>query len=285
MTDEAAFLTAILAEPGAMTPRWVYADWLDDHDDPARAAYLRATADAVTPPSAVGFDAGWLAFLNNLGRPFEPAGHERRGRLGLPPEEYPFAEAIGFRGRVVTFERAFRDRAWEPGLSSDVALLAELPEQRCCYGAADFPVYPFITPFAPAGPRTTAAEVLAALHPRAFRGGRVPRLDVEQLPYAGYHPGGTEGPSDEIHSDFAAQYVFNHGDDDGLTTEADGTHGVLKRAVVDGRLWYVLIHTTPQRYQDFLFSAEVVLFAVGRSLTGDRLIGVVTQQVCHNLCD
>ena len=45
MTDEDAFLAAIADRPADDTPRLVYADWLDDHGHPDRAAYLRAAVD------------------------------------------------------------------------------------------------------------------------------------------------------------------------------------------------------------------------------------------------
>src|SRR5947208_8065654 len=38
---EAAFLRLILADPDADGPRLVYADWLDEHGDPARAEFIR----------------------------------------------------------------------------------------------------------------------------------------------------------------------------------------------------------------------------------------------------
>lgn len=41
MTDEAALLAAIAAAPGDETAVLVYADWLDDHDQPDRAAWVR----------------------------------------------------------------------------------------------------------------------------------------------------------------------------------------------------------------------------------------------------
>jgi uncharacterized protein (TIGR02996 family) len=44
MGDEAAFLRAIRSSPPDDTARLVYADWLDDRDDP-RGAYLRAEAE------------------------------------------------------------------------------------------------------------------------------------------------------------------------------------------------------------------------------------------------
>ena len=41
MTDDDAFLQAVVAAPGDDAPRLVYADWLDERGDP-RGAYLRA---------------------------------------------------------------------------------------------------------------------------------------------------------------------------------------------------------------------------------------------------
>jgi uncharacterized protein (TIGR02996 family) len=41
MSDEAAFLDALRANPADDTARLVYADWLDEHGEPAKAEYLR----------------------------------------------------------------------------------------------------------------------------------------------------------------------------------------------------------------------------------------------------
>jgi uncharacterized protein (TIGR02996 family) len=46
VTDDEAFIRAIVDSPGDDTPRLVYADWLDERADP-RGPYLRAEADAV----------------------------------------------------------------------------------------------------------------------------------------------------------------------------------------------------------------------------------------------
>jgi uncharacterized protein (TIGR02996 family) len=43
MNEDAAFISAILANPVEETTRLAYADWLDEHSDP-RGAYLRAEA-------------------------------------------------------------------------------------------------------------------------------------------------------------------------------------------------------------------------------------------------
>jgi uncharacterized protein (TIGR02996 family) len=45
MTDEDAFLAALKANPADDTARLVYADWLDERDQPQKAAYLRAVVD------------------------------------------------------------------------------------------------------------------------------------------------------------------------------------------------------------------------------------------------
>jgi uncharacterized protein (TIGR02996 family) len=42
MSEHDALVQAILAAPDDDTPRLVYADWLDDHGDPARAEFIRA---------------------------------------------------------------------------------------------------------------------------------------------------------------------------------------------------------------------------------------------------
>jgi uncharacterized protein (TIGR02996 family) len=45
MSDEAAFLAALKANPADDTARLVYADWLDEHDEPRKAEYLRLAAE------------------------------------------------------------------------------------------------------------------------------------------------------------------------------------------------------------------------------------------------
>ena len=67
MTDDEAFIRAIVDHPGDHLPRMVYADWLEDHSDP-RARYLRAERDAVRNGDssklkelAAGLDPIWVA--------------------------------------------------------------------------------------------------------------------------------------------------------------------------------------------------------------------------------
>jgi uncharacterized protein (TIGR02996 family) len=58
-----AFIRAIVDSPGDDLPRLVYADWLDDRDDP-RGAYLRAECEAV--------GTGDIARLKDLGTGLDP---------------------------------------------------------------------------------------------------------------------------------------------------------------------------------------------------------------------
>jgi uncharacterized protein (TIGR02996 family) len=68
---EEAFIRAVVDHPGQDTPRLVYADWLDDHGAPDRAAYLRAEAE-------------WAAPWRTGVRPAEPTDL-RRAAAGLDP--------------------------------------------------------------------------------------------------------------------------------------------------------------------------------------------------------
>ena len=52
------------------------------------------------------------------------------------------------------------------------------------------------------------------------------------------------------------------------------------QAEVAGPLYFVLLHEDDGKECEL-----VVVFALGKSRRGPRLLGVVTQQGCHNLCD
>ena len=50
MTDDAdALLRAVLAAPDDDAPRLIYADWLDEHGDPARAEFIRVQVELARP--------------------------------------------------------------------------------------------------------------------------------------------------------------------------------------------------------------------------------------------
>lgn len=50
-TDESALLAAIAAHPDEDTPRLMYADWLDENDQPERAEFIRLQIALVQPAS------------------------------------------------------------------------------------------------------------------------------------------------------------------------------------------------------------------------------------------
>jgi len=52
MTEDEALLRAVLTAPDDDAPRLVYADWLDEHGDPARAAFIRTQIEIGCRPSS-----------------------------------------------------------------------------------------------------------------------------------------------------------------------------------------------------------------------------------------
>lgn len=247
---------------------------------------------------ARGIDPGWAAFVEAMGCPFEPFGFfdNTTVPVACQPEALPFAEPIGTRGPIVTFASDFREPdAYSEGLVRDLGFLATLELEDCHYGAASCPVHPFLCRLDSRSATPTKAEILAALRPLKFDG------FAENGSYR-----------DQIHQDFLEQYILPHpeeevfevirvdsddpdwedeeeDEEDELNRDVDettGVHGTL-REYVKGNLWYVLLHTRPVAFEPGgpAFPENVVLFAVGRSPHGDRLVGVVTHQNCHNLCD
>src|SRR5262249_20269221 len=73
MAEHPGFLQAVLDAPDDDAPRLIYADWLDDHGDPARAEFIRLQCRP--DPRQVGragallgtHHARWLAPLLELG--------------------------------------------------------------------------------------------------------------------------------------------------------------------------------------------------------------------------
>lgn len=222
------------------------------------------------PQDANVQSSGSSLFAQTLGAPFR-----RRAFFECTPEDLPFNQPIGMRGWLVTFAFHFlRAEPSDTGLLRDLEVLSRLQLGTCRYGATDADVLPFMCELRAGQRPLTGAEVLTALGAHIFRSAHIPSLDATRIDYPGYHPY-TE--NDEIHTDFTEQHVF----ESKSATEYDGPHGELKQYVQAGQLWYVLLH--PTRHEgmcDFVF-----LSAVGRSPHGGRLVGVVTYQVCHNLCD
>lgn len=321
MNDDTAFLRAIMKTPGDASERRAYADWLEHRADPRsrsvrmdagidrinlidwleadghidyylerspevrRLAEQRRSSEATRQELEVlnsHFDPDWVAFMNTLACPFREfyffSNHGEPQECTT--EELPFKEPIGTRGAVITFGSAFSDDgAWDAQLMPDLRFLCELELRNCYYGAATCPVHPFICECTTEHDAMTGAEVLAALKPRNFRSEHIATLNATEIPFPGYHP---NTDNDEIHNDSGEQNIFDYDE----STESSGAHGALKRYVKDGKLWYVLLHMTPEELaESFWASRYVVLLAVGRSPNGRRLVGVISHQVCHNLCD
>lgn len=297
MSQETGFLLSILVDPSDEASKLVYADWLEDQADP-RSDFLRAEIDRQRDEGEETGEAtrlnelspslapSWVTFITTLARPFRQslAGREF---FSAPQTELPFTEPIGLRGSIMTFQSQFRaQEAWDEHLIDDLHALAqlELSSYECAYGAASCEMYPFVCEIKDEGHSLTARDVLTALKARNFRSEHIPSLDVTSIPYPGYNPG-TE--NDEIHNDFSHQYLFEGNAQDGpdAVEATSGAHGQLQGYVASGKLWYVVLHTEPHQHGEFMFSDYVILFAVGLSPHGRRLLGAVTHQMCHNLCD
>jgi uncharacterized protein (TIGR02996 family) len=77
LTEEDRFIKSIAAAPDDAALRLVYADWLEDHGQPARSAYLRAEVEFFRPSKrkkklkgawerAKEFDPVWAAMISRL---------------------------------------------------------------------------------------------------------------------------------------------------------------------------------------------------------------------------
>jgi len=117
MTEREALLEAVFAAPADDAPRLVYADWLDEHGEPAQAAFIRAQIDlARHGPETAEHDrlteslyAHWDRFLAEL-RPAVPSD------LMLLPTDF----RRGFPTTAIHLPQvsAFRDQSpfWWPRL-------------------------------------------------------------------------------------------------------------------------------------------------------------------------
>jgi uncharacterized protein (TIGR02996 family) len=251
--DDIAFQRAILANPADTTLKLVYADWLQDRADP-RADYVRAQVEGRALPEGE-FDPAWVAFMTTLAQPFVPI------RFQDDEPGHPFTEPVGCRGRIVAFESQYHTAdSWSAGLLADLTFLMSVEWGMCFYGAMDGQIKGFLCDLPSARTVLNELNVLLLLKAADIDDERDTWLDTILI-RTGF--------------EFDYQFMFDHDD----MTENDGAHGLLKRHVVDGRLWYVLLHIGGRPCD------QVVLFTVGRSPHGNRLVGAITNQACHNLCD
>jgi len=212
-------------------------------------------------------DPNWVAFMNTLAQPFKPIVFQDREPW------HPFTEPVGLRGDVVVFESQYRTvDAWDGGLLADLAFVTGVEWEECASGAASCEMHGFVCDLMTDSDPLTGRKVLTAIKAADFRSEHIAKLDVTQIPFPGYHP---DTLNDEIHTDFAYQYLFDNETND---PEQSGTHRMLREYVSGSRLWYVLLHIGEK-------PCDVALLAVGRSPYGNRLVGAITNQMCHSLCD
>ncbi|QDU18350.1 TIGR02996 domain-containing protein [Urbifossiella limnaea] len=103
MDDHAALLAAVVDRPDDDTPRLVLADYLDDHGDPDRAAFVRAQVELARTPE-------WEPFAvecrhrrtewSDFGKPFRAVLPAFPDGCGVEWAEPPFRRGFGWRVRV-----------------------------------------------------------------------------------------------------------------------------------------------------------------------------------------
>jgi uncharacterized protein (TIGR02996 family) len=96
--DEAGLLSAVCAEADDDVPRLVDADWLDEHDQPERARYIRLSVEACrlppTDPQRFALFAEAYALLNEHFEAWEAAMPELPGVAWLEYERGFVVQAI-----------------------------------------------------------------------------------------------------------------------------------------------------------------------------------------------
>ncbi len=214
----------------------------------------------------------------------------RRPILGLQAEVYPdekYTEEVLFLSKFVPFDSY--------------------------YGGSSEPAYPFICPFNGNSKNITADLILKSLGVKGLRSFFIPSLHEETLPYPGYNYG-TE--NDEIHNDPDEQYMFwsskkqqeaiselwrygdkeeyehsiNLLDENGRPKDKDSlaniaAHEGLISYAFDNKVWYLVLHFWDLTTEPFRKGPRVLLISVGVSPSKEALVGYISSQSCHNLCD
>ena len=116
MGDREALLRAVCANPDDDTPRLVYADWLDDHGDPDRAAFIRLQVRVA------------MLYRSADPRAAEPVHREARAVWDRCGEAWRAAlpTAGGAVWPPLMFFRGFPERLWVPTDAALVAAVADL---------------------------------------------------------------------------------------------------------------------------------------------------------------
>ncbi|QDV49741.1 hypothetical protein [Gimesia fumaroli] len=214
--------------------------------------------------------------------------------FGSDVDTYPLDQPLVLRSGIAVFTDDC-EKVDESG--DDVKFLKSLPEIEVWYGAITPSVSPFLAVTTPVQTRLpTARRVLELLRASCFESEHIKSLDVVNIPFPGYHP---RTKNDEIHSDPQEQCLFAKDEkdqyelDDNINDpewrlrdeQSRGCHASLRAAVLENHLYYVQIHAKPKVYDGSEYREYVIVFAVGVSRASGNLIGMVSFQVCHNLCD
>jgi uncharacterized protein (TIGR02996 family) len=100
MSDERALQAAIIAHPEEDTPRLAYADWLDEHDDPDRAEFIRVQCRlADLPPS----EPEWVDLIERQDELVARLLHRRLTHVAELPDRFYFGTDL-----LDAHEEAFR---------------------------------------------------------------------------------------------------------------------------------------------------------------------------------
>ncbi|MDB5311649.1 MAG: hypothetical protein JWO38_5851 [Gemmataceae bacterium] len=157
--EERALLAAIIADPDDDTVRLVYADWLDEHDRPERAEFIRVQIELATTRREV---AAILPSLSDR----EKILYDRFGsRWSTPFSSTPCC---------ADFERGFISRAWSSASEApDVLLrLSTVSPLRQVH---------FLSPW-------TSGELYTETTHEDDDGYSIPLLDVQRVAYGASEP-------------------------------------------------------------------------------------------------
>ena len=196
----------------------------------------------------------------------------------------------------------------ENDLKEAARLIPQLEPFEIAYGAQNTYVFPFLCKQENASDGTTAQDVLNFLKVKSFKSEHITHLDQEFLEFPGYHPSTL---NDEIHNDFSEQNIFDAQDENQRPVPPEeGIHGSLMKNVLDQKLWHILLHPWEKatasdiqaynkreglEYTIILGNDQlgyfkrtygnVLLLTVGFTQDKKCMIGYISHQLCHNLCD
>ena len=200
--------------------------------------------------------------------------------------EIPFTERFGLWGAVAGFER-FEALAAPTGvLDREIARVSGIGFHDIAYGSATYPLHPFLCPWAdPDRAPRTCRDILSTLHVRNFTGD--PRQNLDAPPPDEHVQVGRPPYTDWLHRDPLEQFCFTRDDheelyDDELTESDEASREAYERLcqLVDDDLTHLVLHERHDETNEL-----VVALSFGPSPRGPWLIGVATQQICHNACD